>query len=160
MEGAPNAPVLSKTKLGWILHGNVPFTQKVDAQFTFFTCCDSSDTSLHELVKQSFTAENFGLKLPTKVLLGKNEERAMNILRATTEFVGDSYEAGHLWRDDSVSVPPSRSMAMKRLLSMEKKMDLKKIDEYVEKGYAVNLVKQLMWTSKLDRPYGFSLILP
>ena len=148
VEGAPNAPVLSETKLGWILHGNVPFTKRVDAQFSFFTCCDSSDTSLHELVKQSFTAENFGVKLPTKVLLGKNEERAMNILRATTEFVGDRYEAGLLWRDDFVSFPPSRSMAMKRLLSMEKKMDLdeefavqycKKIDEYVEKGYAVKL---------------------
>jgi len=148
VEGAPNAPVLSETKLGWILHGNVPFTKRVDAEFSFFTCCDASDAALHELVKQSFTAENFGVRVPEKLLLGRNEERAMHILQDTTRRTGERYEAGLLWRTDEPSFPPSKAMALKRLKSMEKKMDMdedfavqycQKIEEYVQKGYAVQL---------------------
>jgi len=46
VEGPPNAPVLSRTKLGWVFHGNHSLVKdRMDSEFTFHT--STSDDLLH-----------------------------------------------------------------------------------------------------------------
>jgi len=116
--------------------------------FTFLTYDGKNDDILHEMVKQSFTTENFGVKLPEKTLMGKKDSRALEILEATTVRDGKRFETGLLWAKKSQDFVPSEKTALNRLQSMEKKMDknplfaekyCEKIDEYVSKGYAHKL---------------------
>jgi len=158
VEGPKNAPVLSHTKLGWVLHGNMSFHRnRIDADFCFCTWKENKDDLLHELIKESFTTENFGVKVPEKVLLGNKEIRALTILEKTTKRVGHKFESGLLWAENDPFIPESRNAAMKRLLSMERKMDsdpdfaaqyCKKIEEYIQKGYAKILTKE----EEMERP--------
>ncbi|KAH8345342.1 hypothetical protein KR059_011476, partial [Drosophila kikkawai] len=71
--------------------------------------------------------------------------QALSILEETTKRVGQRYETGLLWRDDEVRLPESYSMALKRLVNIERKMkrdvDFARaydriMDDYVTKGYA------------------------
>jgi len=66
----------------------------------------------------------------------------MHILKHTTHRTGESYEPGLLWRTDEPFFPPSEAMTLKRLQSMETKVNMdedfavqycQKIEEYVEK---------------------------
>jgi len=145
IEGPPNAPVLSKSLLGWSIHGNVAaLKDRIDEQVLLHTW-ESKDRELHELVKDSFRTDNFGVIPPRKPLRSKEEERAINLLENTTKRIDERWETGLLWRNDSPSLPNSYSMAIKRLLNVEKLMQKdptlahlykEKINEYLAKGYA------------------------
>jgi len=143
VEEQTNAPVLSLTKLGWILHGNVSLVKRVDSNYTFLSY--TRDEMLHAMVKESYTVDNFGVKPPNKPLMGSKENRAMQILEQTTKRVGDRFESGLLWAKEDPYFPNTRTMALHRLKSMEKKMDsdvefdalyCQKMEDYVAKGYA------------------------
>ncbi|KAH8283391.1 hypothetical protein KR054_002684, partial [Drosophila jambulina] len=73
------------------------------------------------------------------------DARALSILEETTRRVGRRYETGLLWRHGEVRLPESYSMALKRLVNIERKMrrdvDFAQaykgiMDDYVKKGYA------------------------
>lgn len=82
------------------------------------------------------------------MLESKEDIRSLKIFEKTTKRVKERFETGLLWKFDEVVLPKSYDMAERRLKCIEKKMDkdedyskayCKKIDEYVEKGYAVKL---------------------
>ena len=65
IRGPKNGPAVSRTKLGWVLHGNVAEVQhRVE---TVFNIWGEEEDSLHQLVKKSFATEDFGVKLLDKL---------------------------------------------------------------------------------------------
>ena len=149
-EGPRNAPVATRTERGWVLHGNLSlpqFRSQVD-DFVFSTWVDSDNDALHQLVKDSFTTENFGVKLCGSKVKSKAVLRAETLMKNTTVRVGERFETGLLWKSDTPRLPDSYGMAFRRLKQIERKMDQhpdfakqysQKIEDYVNKGYARQL---------------------
>lgn len=143
----PSGPFATKTKLGWIVYGPVKQNnQKLVSCHVFKSEKETeSFQEIENLMKSYFGLETFGVRTPVKTLISKEDQRALEILNSTTKRCGKRFESGLLWRENFMSFPDSYEMALKRLLTVEKKMtrDLcfakeycAKIDEYVEKGYA------------------------
>ena len=72
----------------------------------------------------------------------------MTILSTTTQRHGGAWQTGLLWRHDNVSLPASKSSALRRLYNLERKLDSNpelsqmyaaKVQEYLDKGYAIKL---------------------
>ncbi|CAG7717801.1 unnamed protein product [Allacma fusca] len=60
IESPPNAPVATKTKLGWLIHAVNYCRQKVDYTFTIVNANKQEHESLHNLVKEHFKIESLG----------------------------------------------------------------------------------------------------
>ena len=143
-EGPPNSPVATKTKLGWVIHGNNGAVQgRVDGDIVCFS--QQQDEVLHNLVKQSFQIDALGVLKKPENLRSKEDARATEIMQNTTKKVNDRWETGLLWKKDKLELPPSRDAALKRLWSVEARMDrddgfreqyCNKINDYLGKGYA------------------------
>ena len=143
-EGPPNSPVATKTKLGWVIHGNNGAVQgRVDGDIVCFS--QQQDEVLHNLVKQSFQIDALGVLKKPENLRSKEDARATEIIQNTTKKVNDRWETGLLWKKDKPELPPSRDAALKRLWSVEARMDrddgfreqyCNKINDYLGKGYA------------------------
>lgn len=170
IRGRDSEPVAARTKLGWIVYGTDESSQESSLSVNHITYSATNLEELHQTVKDYFTTENFGVKL-TKPLESKDEERARIILENTTKRIGSGYETGLLWRHDIVQLPESRSMAIKRLLSVEQKMArdssyaaqyIKQIDDYCRKGYAHKLIAEEVETTTAKTWYlpHFSVINP
>ncbi|XP_055605881.1 uncharacterized protein LOC129754048 [Uranotaenia lowii] len=155
-EGDGLGPVASKTRLGWCVYGQHPGNPT--SSFSFHICGCTADENLNELVK-SFLAleqvEETGLKP-----LSEQEQRALNILKQTTKRVGDRFQTGLLWVSDSVVLPNSYNMSLRRLKCLEKRMSrddsLRKnlhqqIIEYVDKGYAHKATLEELQEANTDR---------
>ncbi|XP_065178343.1 uncharacterized protein LOC135808982 [Sycon ciliatum] len=149
VEGPPNAPMLTRTLLGWVVHGRIgarTHQDQLEPEAIYHIWQPESD--LHQLVKESFTIENFGVVPSASAGKPKAMIRAESILNDTTVRVGDRYETGLLWKSDQPKLPSSQDMAFNRLMGIERKMAkspefaaeyAQKIDEYVQKGYARKL---------------------
>ncbi|KAG5887798.1 hypothetical protein JTB14_024013 [Gonioctena quinquepunctata] len=87
IQSTENEPIATKTNLGWILHGGNSIEQ--DKQAYSFHICSSeiSDISLHEMVKQSFTTDAFGV-IPKKTNINKAEARAIDIMKSSSRGPG------------------------------------------------------------------------
>ncbi|XP_054290773.1 uncharacterized protein LOC129005790 [Macrosteles quadrilineatus] len=143
IEGPPNSPVLSWSRLGWTLHGKChEHIWRVDSQFTL-TSFESE--KLHDIIKDSFEIKNYGVSLvEDDNVKSVEDEKALKILEDTTKKVGDRYESGLLWKSEDFKYPPSYENALKRLKGIERKMARDenfhnkykaKITDYKEKGY-------------------------
>ncbi|XP_037042681.1 uncharacterized protein LOC119079015 [Bradysia coprophila] len=147
IEGKDNEPIVCRTRLGWVVQGPTYETDEVKDHPTFsvnMCVCQSNDNELHQLVKEYFTMEHLGIRIPENRLESPELQRARNILDATTVKKGDRYETGLLWKQDEINLPESYNMALKRLECLEAKMErdpaLKEnlhnqIKQFVEKGY-------------------------
>lgn len=96
-------------------------------------------------MRQHFTTEDFGVKLPHAAIESDDVNRARQLLTNTTRRVGERFETGLLWKTDEVILPDSYAMALQRLKGIERKMSRdaefgkqyrNQIDTYVKKGYA------------------------
>lgn len=121
-EGNKHEPVAVCTRLGWLLCGNTGIEQKAPNQYNFHCCeCErEDDKTLSSLLKKFFSIEMIGISNSTQVL-GKDDQRAMNILENYTRQRSDGhYEVALLWRYDNITLPQSYAMAKKRLICLEK----------------------------------------
>lgn len=85
---------------------------------------EDPDTNLNHLVQQYFKLESLGIEPLTKVLQAEDDIRATQILQKTVkQLETGKYEARLLWKNDVYELPPSRNMAMYRLISLEKKLE-------------------------------------
>ncbi|XP_062699013.1 uncharacterized protein LOC134284280 [Aedes albopictus] len=141
-EGKKGEPIAVKTRLGWCIFGGCG--EKVTHSLNYHTCECSNDQELHNIVKEYFTMEDAGVKLP-EMLESEEDKRARRILEETTVRVGGRFQTGLLWKYDTVEFPDSYNMAVKRFECLERKMvrdpelavNLKnQISEYQTKGYA------------------------
>lgn len=143
IEGPKNAPALSRTKLGWVLHGNIHFQGRVDNTVLHVGTTQDHVDELHNLVKSFFTIESLGVK-DSKKIISKKDERAEELMEKLTKRINDRWETGLLWKDVQ-DFPDTYAMAVKRLEFIERKMDKNinfakayrgKVEEYLDKGYA------------------------
>ncbi|XP_058816615.1 uncharacterized protein LOC131679881 [Topomyia yanbarensis] len=80
----------------------------------------------------------------SKPLLSKDDERALQLLTSRTLLKDGHYESALLWRYDTLRLPDSKGMALKRLICLERRMGRDaelantlraKIVEYEQKAY-------------------------
>ncbi|XP_058826816.1 uncharacterized protein LOC131686839 [Topomyia yanbarensis] len=150
-EGDVDEPTATKTRLGWLVYGPCSFTPSLSApenaahhSFHICPCSKEVDANLQMSLKEYFSLDSMGVADATKLMLSKDGERANKLLTSLTQVKGDRYETGLLWKYDNVKLPESRTMALKRLVCLEKRMQkdpnllesLKRhIHEYEQKGY-------------------------
>jgi Pao retrotransposon peptidase/Protein of unknown function (DUF1759)/PHD-finger len=132
IEGSPNEPLAAKSKLGWLVYGphfarpaltqsNSLHKQGFQNSHTRLTKrIEEPDRDLHELVSRHFAAEAVGIS--AKILRSASDSRSLEIMERTTKFENHRYACGLLWNDDNVKLPDNEAMAMKRLVSEEKKL--------------------------------------
>jgi hypothetical protein len=101
-------------------------------------------------VKESFSLENFGIKVTAEKVRSQEDQRALSIPDRTIKYDGSRYEVGLLWKDDDPTFPESKRNAMQRLQCAERKMDkdsvaakahCDKMEEYIQKGFLVKLTE-------------------
>ncbi|CAG7727389.1 unnamed protein product [Allacma fusca] len=65
IEGPPNAPVMTRTKLGWIIHGNSTlYREKTDREFIYVSQESNEEKSkLDQMIDNYFSIEVLGVKL-------------------------------------------------------------------------------------------------
>ena len=126
--------VLSRSLLGWALHGpggarrtrggphNVlTVTEKDKASVDNSEAPFSYDEKLDELVKSFFQIDNLGI---AKDVTYKDEhDHARKTLKETTRFLGNAWETGLLWKEKDFPCVDSFTTARKRLASLERKLD-------------------------------------
>ncbi|XP_017468478.1 PREDICTED: uncharacterized protein LOC108360623 [Rhagoletis zephyria] len=86
---------------------------------------DASITrKLDEAMKSYFSIESIGVSIANKPLRSKEDERSLQIVEKTTKYLSSEkrWERGLLWKFDSVELPDSYNMAIKRLNCLEAKM--------------------------------------
>lgn len=142
--GDENTPMAMRTKLGWILFGNVIESIAQDYVMTI-----EEDNEMRNMMKQYFSTEDFGVKPVENLPKSKEEKRAENIITDTLKYVGNKYEIGMLFKEDNVQFPDSYRNAERRLIPTEKMLEkneklkewaIRNLKEYVEKGNTRKLI--------------------
>ena len=151
-EGKWEEPVATKTRLGWVIHGQGGNSESSSLSLHHLHLCYSySNSELHQLVKQFFSVENFGVEVKRNELKSPDESRATDLLHKTTKKRDGFYETGLLWKSDQIRLPPSLEMAKNRFSCLERRMKKdpslhkeleKQINDYINKGYARRLSKK------------------
>ena len=143
-EGPSKMPLLSRTNLGWCLHGDSG-VGNLDSQTHFSLNIYNEDDDLHAIVKRIFSTEAFGVQVVKTPLLSKEEQRARELMDTHSRQIGPKWETCLLWKTDEVQLPESKAIALRALRGIEKKMDrdenfatqyCEKIEDYLAKGYA------------------------
>ncbi|XP_055622896.1 uncharacterized protein LOC129766396 [Toxorhynchites rutilus septentrionalis] len=147
-EGGPSHPIGAKCRLGWSIYGYVPnqATNSMIIGFHVGTVSDR-DRELNQQLRDYFTLEDAGVAEAHQVHESKDEQRAIQLLRETTRRTADGskFETGLLWSTDEPNFPDSYPMAVRRLESLERRLqrdpELKErvheqILDYESKGYA------------------------
>ena len=104
IEGPPNAPMASRNKLGWVIHGSLcgQLRNRVDPHITCTMWEKSDHDTLHQLVQDRFTVENFGVKLCAEtlkspaiksqaatILMTRRKYMILNIIRRDSTLGGE-----------------------------------------------------------------------
>lgn len=147
IEGEWSQPIVCRTRLGWVVQGpnDLSFKNDVSPKYGLNMCeCELSDNDLHQLVKEFFSIESFGVKITDVLVESKELIRAKSLLESTVTKQGNRYESALLWRKDNIEFPNSFGMALRRLVCVESKMKKNPeladrmrlyIADFVEKGY-------------------------
>lgn len=143
--------VAANTKLGWVVYGSDEIGTLPGASLLHISeIADQSQhlAYLHELVKEHFTTESFGVKIQASKQESDDVIRARMLLNTSTKRISNRFETGLLWKHDIVDLPDSFGMALRRLSNIEAKMRknpcfgqdyCNQIDQYISKGYARKL---------------------
>ena len=164
--GQPGQPVAVRTAFGWALTGLVSNVAPEASRQAMFIRKDSvspDDTELDEMLRDWWTTESFGTKYETTVSQSIEDKRAREMLERTTKQISNTrYETGLLWKEDNQTLPDSKKMATRRLISTEKRLKSNPekaeayqatIVSYLEKGYAKKLTTIEAKTQKPNRWY-------
>jgi hypothetical protein len=140
------------------VHGPIMTTKNVPDFEKVHFCCEQAADDLHNHVKDYFRIENFEVALAKEEKERSAEDRkAVRIAEQSCTKIGERYEIALPWKDDDAALPNSRSMAERRLVCLERKLNrddtLKyqycaKMDELVVKGYAREIEPTQLVTAK------------
>ncbi|CAG7718853.1 unnamed protein product [Allacma fusca] len=115
-------PVETKTWLAWLVHGNISIPKLLDSCISLMIY-ENHREELTDLVKNAFATEVVGVKSVDKLFRSTDDERSVALMESSTRRVNGRFETILLWKKNDTILPESNSNAMRRLLSMEKKMD-------------------------------------
>ncbi|XP_053691610.1 uncharacterized protein LOC128740123 [Sabethes cyaneus] len=143
-EGGVKEPIAAKTRIGWVVCGNVRERTDQFQHRQMHMCAGTIEPNLHEYVREFFSVEGLGVSVAPN-LEGIEIQRARRILEGTTvKTTSGKYETGLLWKQDIIEFPDSRPMAERRLKCLEKRLEKDpqlyenvrhQIADYQAKGY-------------------------
>ncbi|XP_055632393.1 uncharacterized protein LOC129772888 [Toxorhynchites rutilus septentrionalis] len=160
-EGGPMDPIAAKCRLGWSVYGclsDSPTRAVVNFHVAAYT---DPDQKLNNQLRDYFALEDVGVSGLYEPLESDEDTRARKILERTTRRTEHGFETGLLWRDPDF--PDSYPMAVRRLYSLEKKLEKnptlkeqvrEQISEYVRKGYARQATESELGNANM-RPMWF-----
>ncbi|XP_012279025.1 uncharacterized protein LOC105698948 [Orussus abietinus] len=134
-ESGRNAPVASRTELGWVVHGYAPTRSErrndhrtlaledpeINGTNDIDTDRTKKDMDLYALIKAHFGFEGMGITIHSRKHVAI--QRAESLLAATTRQIEGRWETGLLWKDDAVQLPNNHHTALNRLKVLEHRMD-------------------------------------
>ncbi|XP_047989853.1 uncharacterized protein LOC125229116 [Leguminivora glycinivorella] len=121
-KGRRDQPVASKTLLGWVLHG-CRHSQAIPVAH----CCAhltriQPGGNIENEMKNFFALESLSIE-PRKPR-SDPEQQALKTLEEKSRRLPDGrFETGLLWRQEDINIPDNRADALKRLHTLEKKLD-------------------------------------
>ncbi|XP_062557970.1 uncharacterized protein LOC134222838 [Armigeres subalbatus] len=152
-EGNESEPVAAKTRIGWVVCGQVRGGEHSFKHRQMYICTDSPDQDLHDYVREFFSVESLGVSVAPN-LEGDEDQRARRILEEKTIRTADGkYETGLLWKEDSFEFPDIRPMAERRLKCLERRLEKdpqlcnsvhQQVADYESKGYIHVVTKEEM----------------
>lgn len=149
--GKKTEPAASFTQLGWVIHGTAPrATLKKQEGHIVLHLYDVSAARqtddvrrVEELIKSHFKIDALGVSLAKKVK--PEDQKAIDAVQSSMRKVSKYFEVGLPWRDEDASMPNNYSCALRRLKTIEKKMDSSPhfaaqystlVKNLLDKGYA------------------------
>ncbi|XP_074035236.1 uncharacterized protein [Leptinotarsa decemlineata] len=152
ISGPWNGPALSKTLLGWVIHGNldVSSNEHIVCHISTHDLRNEKDDLdiLHEMVKENWKLET--VQSMSDKVLSIEDKRAQHILDTTMKRSGERFETGLLWKKDNIVLPESRTNALKRLNYIERKMDR---DEKYGEIYCEERIKRYAFTADIKEMF-------
>jgi len=89
IRGARRTPLLSKTALGWVIHGNPSDLQIPNSTGRVMCTFPTTDEKIRGMMKEYFRIESIGMQIPQKKLMSKDDSRAIELTDKTTHQVGN-----------------------------------------------------------------------
>lgn len=125
IEGDPNA---TRTVLGWSVHGSTNVRRRphglTNACTLFLTHQESESgrslDELNDMIRRSYALDALGVSVKPRQC--SDDVKALQILDKTSKQVGDHWEVGLPWKDETVKMKDSYPTAFSRLQGVEKKM--------------------------------------
>ena len=113
-------PWVVRTKLGWMLSGPLP--QQETAKLATERLVAAEVDPLADQVKTWWSMETYASNCSVSGR-SKEDERALEMLKATTKFDGERYEVGLLWRNAKPHLPNNYSSAVSQLKSLKRRLE-------------------------------------
>ncbi|XP_062703871.1 uncharacterized protein LOC134286288 [Aedes albopictus] len=147
-EGGRMDPIGAKCRLGWSIYGCVPNQKSHSAVVGFHVASVRDwDQEMNDQLRDYFALEEVGVAGKDNIVESLEEKRAKQLLKDTTRRTasGSNFETGLLWRTDDPTFPDSYPLAVRRLESLERRLERdpilqkcvrEQIVEYERKGYA------------------------
>ena len=145
--GKETEPIAILKPLGWVLMGGKGNGDCVNTNLLL-----NETGNLSRTVEQFWAMESYGTVSKGSVSLKPlQEQRALKHLENTVEYKNNRYTVRNLWKENQPSLPFSKSVALSRFSSLEKKFERdpefankykETINEYVNKGHAVRLTQE------------------
>ena len=117
-EGGVADPIAVKTCLGWCIYGK-PANLECERLLHICECIDQGN--IHETIRDYFDMQLIGVA--HDVEQDSDEQRAKQILDATTGRIEKRFESGLLCRKDDIELPPSIDMARRRFNCLQRRME-------------------------------------
>ncbi|XP_062558001.1 uncharacterized protein LOC134222874 [Armigeres subalbatus] len=155
-QGGPHDPIAAKCLLGWSIYGNVSANPTPTVAVNFHTAAVAkSEELLNEQLRDYFTLESCGIATPADKLESEDDKRARRILEATTRRIDTGFQTGLLWKLDNPEFPDTYPMALRRMKSLEKKLQndstmmqrvQQQLNDFEQKNY-IHKVSETEWTT-------------
>ena len=149
-------PWAVRTKLGWMLSGPLP--QQETAKLATESLVAAEVDPLADQVKPWWSMESYASNCSVSGR-SKEDDKALEMLKATTKFDGERYEVGLLWKKSKPQLPNNYSSAVSQLKCLERRLEkdanLKQryretIDVDVQKGFVRVLGEAELENTKSD----------
>ena len=113
-------PWAVQTKLGWMLTGSLP--QQETAKLATESLDAAEVDPIADQVKTWWSMESYASNCSVSGK-SKEDDKALEMLKATTKFDGERYEVGLLWKNAKLHLPNNCSSAVSQLKSLERRLE-------------------------------------
>ncbi|XP_046643169.1 uncharacterized protein LOC124328443 [Daphnia pulicaria] len=159
------APRGLRTAFGWCIAGPISSVANAQLKCNSLSLTPPADEDLANVINRFLLLETYEAKADVKAPVGKEELRAIKILKETTRFLGDRYESGLLWKNEDPNLPDNSESILARFFKLERRLILDEnlgkrysaaINEYISLGHA----RKLSAEEVKIRPAGRTWFIP
>ena len=145
--GNASEPCAERTSLGWVMAGPIAPHNGTEHRI-LCAHVSSTDEETSQQQRKFWEVDSFGVRVDSAPPYTSAEQAAMDVLKKTCHQVDSGYEVGLLWKVDRPPLPNNHSTALKRLQSVERRLQrnpqlmegyCKAINAHAEKGFARKL---------------------